>query len=89
VVLSDDRPGKGAEDLTILTGTHRTVFLACDEVTTAAQLGELVAKATRDGVGAQELSAAVGDLVTEGFVLRDGRRYLSLGLRQASRTPSC
>ena len=83
VVVSDDRPDRGAGELTILTGLHRAVYLACDEVTTASQLGRALAAGASEHLSSFELTKALDGLVDEGLILRDGPRYLSLGLRQA------
>lgn len=79
VVLLDDRTGEGAEELTVLTGPHRTMYLACDEVTTTAQLREATGTA-HGAMTADEFTEALESLVAEGLILRDGPRCLSLGL---------
>ena len=83
LVLSDDRPTLGTEELTVLSGLHRAVYLACDEVITTTQLREVVTRAVHRKVSAHELAETLAPLVEEGLILRDGRRHLSLGLRQA------
>jgi hypothetical protein len=81
VVLLDDRTGEGAEELTVLTGLHRTMYLACDEVTTTAQLREATGT-VHGAMTADEFTEALEGLVAEGLILRDGPRCLSLGLPQ-------
>jgi ribosomal peptide maturation radical SAM protein 1 len=83
LVLWDARPRIGVQELTILSGIHRTVYVACDEVITTTRLGEVVRGAAHEKVSEHELAETLALLLEEGLILRDGPRYLSLGLRQA------
>ncbi len=80
LVVRDERPGIATGELTVLTGLHRTVFRACDEVITKARLAALVDEAQHASVTGQELDEALAALVEERLVLRDGHRYLSLAI---------
>jgi ribosomal peptide maturation radical SAM protein 1 len=83
LVFSDSRPGRSAEELTVLSGMHRTVYLACEEVITVTRLREVIAETAGREACTDELPETLACLVEEGLILRDGRRYLSLGLLQA------
>jgi ribosomal peptide maturation radical SAM protein 1 len=85
LVLYERRPGFDAEELTVLDGVHRALYLACDAARTVAslarQLGEELGTPLRDG----DLEKALAELVESGVMLNEGSRYLSLALRMPDR----
>jgi ribosomal peptide maturation radical SAM protein 1 len=86
LVLFERRPGFDGEELTVLDGVHRALYLACDAARTvgslARQLGEEVGAPLRDG----DLEQALVELVETGVMLHEGSRYLSLALRMPDRS---
>ncbi len=80
LVLSDSRPGFDAEQLTVLDGEHRILYLACATIQTAGTLTTELAHGTGRHVDAAEVQELLQPLLDQGLMLRDGERYLSLAL---------
>ena len=81
VVVFEQRPGFDQEQVTVLDGDHRHLFLACDRMRSATQLArELSASRGRD-VSLDETEGLLAELAQQGLLLRDGSSYLTLALR--------
>jgi ribosomal peptide maturation radical SAM protein 1 len=77
LLLWDFRP-IALRNLTILEGLQRELYLACDKVSSVAQL----ARAYGDSDGSsQAVEDALGPLLKKGLMIRDGERVLSLAVR--------
>jgi ribosomal peptide maturation radical SAM protein 1 len=80
LLLWDFRP-IASKSLTILEGLPRELYLACDKVSSMAQL----ARAYGNGDGSiQTIEDALAPLLERGLMIRDGDRVLSLAVRHAS-----
>jgi ribosomal peptide maturation radical SAM protein 1 len=80
LVLSDSRPGFDAEQLTVLDGEHRLLYLACATIQTTGTLANELTHDTGRHVDTAEVQELLRPLLDQGFMLRDGERYLSLAL---------
>ena len=80
LALIDRRPGFDPEELTVLDGEHRTLYLACDGVQADDALASLLTRETGRDVGVNEVASLLEPLVKDGLMLREGRSYLALGL---------
>ena len=81
VVVFEQRPGFDQEQVTVLDGDHRHLFLACDRMRSATQLArELSASRGRD-VSLEETEGLLAELAQQGLLLHDGSSYLTLALR--------
>ncbi len=80
LTLTDGRPAFGRDELTILDGEHRLLYLACEAVATDRALAARMAAEQRSGLDEAAVRAALEPLVEQGLMLREGRSYLSLGL---------
>ena len=73
--------------LTVLSGAERLLYIACDAVTDVRQiekaLASLGAPRTTD-----EIAAMLAPLITDGFVLQDGGRYLALAVPVGEYAPA-
>ena len=80
LTLTDERPGFDRDELTVLDGEHRLLYLACDGVATERALASLLAGEKRRSVDKAEVRATLEPLVEQGLMVREKRSYLSLGL---------
>lgn len=80
LALSDSRPGFDAEQLTVLDGDHRWLYLACESAQTADRLAAGLTADCGRAVTSKEVHEALAPLVEQGFMVREGERYLSLAL---------
>ena len=80
VVLFDSRPGSDAEEVTVLDGEHRLLYLACDGSRHVTQLAGELAAARGAAASVEEVHDLLTPLVEQGFTLRDGDAYLSLAV---------
>jgi ribosomal peptide maturation radical SAM protein 1 len=76
----DHRPGFDPEELTVLDGEHRALYLACDGVQVDGALASLLSRETGRDVGIDEVASLIEPLVSGGLMLREKRSYLALGL---------
>ena len=83
----EGRPGFDPEELTVLDGEHRLLYLACEGVATDRALATLLARETGRTIDYAEVGVTLEPLVEQRLLLREGRSYLSLGL-PAGRTSS-
>jgi ribosomal peptide maturation radical SAM protein 1 len=81
VVVLERRPGFDQEEVTVLDGEHRHLFLACDRVRSATQLARELSAARGGVVGVPQTVRLLAELVDEGLMLRDGSSYLTLAMR--------
>jgi ribosomal peptide maturation radical SAM protein 1 len=84
LTLTEGRPGFDRDELTVLDGEHRLLYLACDDVATVRTLASLLTRETGRSVDDAEVGATLAPLVEQGLMLREGRSYLSLGLKGAT-----
>ncbi len=82
--LFEGRPGFDAEEVTVLDGEHRTLYLACDAACTAEHLAGVLA-ATVGAASAASVEEALEPLVAQRLMVREGRRYLGLAVPAAGR----
>ena len=80
LALVDHRPGFDREEMTVLDGEHRALYLACDGVQSDHALAALLSHETGRAVGVDEVASLLEPLVDDGLMLREGRSYLALGL---------
>ena len=80
LALTDHRPGFDPEEMTILDGDHRALYLACDGLQADGALASLLSRETGRNVGVDEVASLLEPLVDTGLILREGRSYLALGL---------
>ena len=80
LTIEEGRPGFDRDELTVLDGEHRLLYLACEGVATDRALATLLARETGRTVDAAEVGVTLEPLVEQGLLLREGRSYLSLGL---------
>lgn len=86
LTISDSRPGFDTEQLTVLDGEHRLLYLACDAARPAAELAaDLTAAGSGAPLEAADVQELAAPLVEQGFLLRDGDAYLGLALRAPER----
>ena len=78
LTLSEGRPGFDREEMTVLDGEHRLLYLACEGVATDRALATLLARETGRTIDHAEVAATLEPLVEQGLMLREGRSYLSL-----------
>ena len=81
LTLEEGRPGFDRDELTVLDGEHRLLYLACEGVATDRALATLLARETGRTVDHGEIEVTLEPLVEQGFMLRERRSYLSLGLK--------
>src|SRR5439155_8706834 len=74
LVVFDTRP-RAAAPVTVLAGADRELYLACDAITDAGQLGSSAA-------------ARLAAIASAGLMLRDGSKFLSLAIPVGSYRPS-
>ena len=82
----DRRPGFESEDLTVIDGAHRAVYLACDAAQSADNLADRVSAELGAPIAPRDVKEVLESLVNEGLMAADGDTYLSLGLRMPERS---
>jgi hypothetical protein len=87
LLIDDRRPAYAGEDLTVLSGAHRALYLAADGPATVEQLAAAAAAAEGRGVGPGELQELLAPLLEQGLMVRDGARVLSLAARAPRELP--
>lgn len=80
LVLSDSRPDLATDELTVLDGEHRLLYLACDAAQPAGALAGRLTEAAGRELDVTAIHELAQPLLEQGFLFRDGDRYLSLAL---------
>jgi ribosomal peptide maturation radical SAM protein 1 len=80
LTLTEGRPGFDRDELTVLDGEHRLLYLACEGVATDRALATRLARETGRTIDHAEVGVTLEPLVEQGLMLREGSSYLSLGL---------
>ncbi len=80
LLIWDLRPVRVAT-LTILTGSDKVLYNACDAVCDRARLVEIATAAAQPGLSAEDVDRALALLVDRGLMVRDGSRYLALAIK--------
>ncbi len=80
LALIDRRPGFDPEELTVLDGEHRALYLACDGVQVDSALASMLSRESGRDIGVDEVASLLEPLVGGGLMMREGRSYLALGL---------
>lgn len=91
LLVWDLRPAR-RRPVSLLDATRRGLLLACDAATSRRSLAEVASADSSGAAGAAaseaRLDEALGELVEDGLLLRDGERYLSLVVPLSERSPS-
>ena len=80
--LVDRRPGFDSDELVVLDGDHRALYLACAAVRPAGALAKVLSRRAGRRVDADEVAEALRPLVDEGWMLCEGHSYLALASAQ-------
>jgi hypothetical protein len=80
LVVFESRPGFDEEEVTVLDGEHRHLFLACDGVRKVSQLARELSARRGSEVTATETQDLLDEIVAQGLMLREESSYLSLAL---------
>jgi ribosomal peptide maturation radical SAM protein 1 len=83
LTLYERRPGFDADELTVLDGEHRDLYLACGGIRSEAQLATTLTRSAGREAGVPEVKALLEPLVAQGLMMREGRAYLALGVPAA------
>ena len=80
LVVFEKRPGFDEEEVTVLDGEHRHLFLACDGVRNVSQLARELSVRRGSEVTTAETQDLLDEIVEQGLMLREESSYLSLAL---------
>ena len=80
LVVFERRPGYDEEEVTVLDGEHRHLFLACDGVRNVSQLARELSARRGSEVTTAETRDLLDEIVAQGLMLREESSYLSLAL---------
>ena len=80
IVVFEKRPGFDQEEVTVLDGEHRHLFLACDGVRNVAGLARELSARRGGEVSPAETRDLLDQIVEQGLMLSEGSSYLSLAL---------
>jgi len=80
LIISDKRPG-AKEDITIISGLERLLYLACDSIKSLSELKNIAEKYRGKKYSDEEILETINPLSARGFITGEDAKYLSLAIK--------
>ncbi len=80
LIISDKRPG-AKEDITIISGLERLLYLACDSIKPLSELKNIAEKYRGKKYSNEEILEIINPLSDRGFITGEDAKYLSLAIK--------